>query len=110
MAETVDTTVASRPMTKFVRRIVDNMGRRESEGEFNSAALLFKRGRVDWDRKLRLFWTSCVLELRCSAVFGLFAPLTIQPALLLVTVIVFRLLNSIMRTIKPGLELDYILF
>lgn len=26
MAETVDTTVASRPMSKFARRIVDNMG------------------------------------------------------------------------------------
>lgn len=79
MAETVDTTVASRPMTKFARRIVDYMGGESLGGIQFGSSLLFKEGRVDWDRKSRLFWTSCVLELRCSAVFGLFAPFTMGP-------------------------------
>lgn len=54
-------------------------GRGESEGCSIRQLSFSKKGRVDWDRKSRLFWTSCVLELRCSAVFGLFAPFTMGP-------------------------------
>lgn len=66
-------------MTKFARRIVDNMGEESLRGCSIRQLSFSKKGRVDWDRKSRLFWTSCVLELRCSAVFGLFAPFTMGP-------------------------------